>query len=84
MRFVVYKGAITVDGVSLTISAVQRDGFELALIPTTLERTTLKAARAGARVNLETDIVGKYVSRYLGGAGGGGVTMDFLKSHGIT
>ena len=84
MRFVVYKGAIAVDGVSLTVSAVQRDGFELAIIPTTLERTTLKSARAGARVNLETDIVGKYLFRYLGGAGGGGVTLDFLKSHGIT
>ncbi len=84
MKFVVYKGAIAVDGVSLTVSAVQRDGFELALIPTTLERTTLEAARTGARVNLETDIVGKYVFRCLGGGGEGGVTLGFLKSHGIT
>jgi len=83
MKFVVYKGAIAVDGVSLTVSAVQRDGFELALIPTTLERTTLESARTGARVNLETDIVGKYVFRYLGGGGEGGVTLGFLKSHGI-
>ena len=84
MKFVVYKGAIAVDGVSLTVSAVQRDGFELALIPATLERTTLEAARSGARVNLETDIVGKYVFRCLGGGGEGGVTLGFLKSHGIT
>ena len=84
MKFVVYKGAIAVDGVSLTVSAVQRDGFEVALIPTTLERTTLESARTGARVNLETDIVGKYVSRYLGGGGEGRVTLGFLKEHGIT
>ncbi len=84
MKFVVYKGAIAVDGVSLTVSAVRRDGFELALIPTTLERTTLSAARPGDRANLETDIVGKYVFRYLGGGGEGGVTLDFLKQHGIS
>jgi riboflavin synthase len=83
MKFVVYKGAIAVDGVSLTVSAVRRDGFELALIPTTLERTTLESARTGARVNLETDIVGKYVFRYLGGGGEGGVTTEFLREHGI-
>jgi riboflavin synthase len=84
MKFVVYKGAIAVDGVSLTVSAVQRDGFEVALIPTTLERTTLETARTGVRVNLETDIVGKYVARCLGGGGEGGVTLGFLKNHGIT
>ncbi len=83
MKFVVYKGAIAVDGVSLTVSAVRRDGFELALIPTTLERTTLESARTRARVNLETDIVGKYVFRYFGGGGEGGVTLGFLKNHGI-
>ena len=84
MKSIVYKGAIAVDGVSLTISAVRRDGFEMALIPTTLERTTLKNARPGVRVNLETDIVGKYVTRYLESARGNGVTPEFLKSHGIT
>ncbi len=83
MKFVVYKGAIAVDGVSLTVSAVQRDGFELALIPATLERTTLESARTGVRVNLETDIVGKYVFKYLGGGGEGGVTPGFLKDHGF-
>jgi len=84
MKFVVYKGAMAVDGVSLTVSAVRPDGFELALIPLTLERTTLGAARPGDRVNLEADIVGKYVLRHLEGGGGGGVTMDFLKQHGFS
>jgi riboflavin synthase len=83
MKFMVYKGAVTVDGVSLTVSAVRRDGIELAIIPITLERTTLGIVRAGERVNLETDIVGKYVLKSLEG-GGGGVTLDFLKDHGYS
>jgi len=83
MKFMVYKGAVTVDGVSLTVSAVRRDGFELALIPITLERTTLGLARVGERVNLETDIIGKYVLRSLEGSGGG-LTLDFLKDHGYS
>jgi len=85
MKFVVYKGAVAVDGVSLTVSAVGRESFELALIPLTLERTTLGGARPGSRVNLEADIVGKYVFRYLeGGRESGGVTLDFLKRHGFS
>jgi riboflavin synthase len=85
MKFVVYKGAVAVDGVSLTVSAVRQDGFELALIPITLDRTTLGEARPGSRVNLEADIVGKYVFRYLEGGGeSGGVTLDFLKQHGFS
>jgi riboflavin synthase len=84
MKFMVYKGAVTVDGVSLTVSAVRQDGFELALIPITLERTTLGVVRPGERVNLETDIVGKYVLKSLEGGGGGGVTLDFLKNHGYS
>jgi len=82
MKFVVYKGAVAVDGVSLTVSAVRPEGFELTLIPLTLEHTTLGTARPGERVNLETDIVGKYVLRHL--EGGGGVTRDFLKQHGFS
>jgi len=82
MKFVVYKGAVAVDGVSLTVSAVRPEGFELTLIPLTLERTTLGASRPGERVNLEADIVGKYVLRHL--EGGGGVTRDFLKQHGFS
>ena len=83
MKFIVYKGAIAVDGVSLTISAVRRDAFETAVIPATMERTILKNARPGARVNLETDIIGKYVLKHLDAAKEGGITIDFLKTHGI-
>src|SRR4030066_1625001 len=65
MKYVVFKGAVAVDGVSLTVSAVHPDGFEVTLIPFTLNRTTFGGARPGDRVNVETDIVGKYVLRFL-------------------
>jgi riboflavin synthase len=59
------KGSITVDGVSLTITDVAQAGFDVALIPHTLEVTTLRDRQPGDRVNLEADVLGKYVKRYL-------------------
>lgn len=59
------KGSIAVDGVSLTVAAVVPGGFRVALVPHTLERTTLAALRAGHRVNLESDLLGKWVERLL-------------------
>ena len=64
-RYVVMKGFITVDGVSLTIAGMGKTYFEIALIPHTSERTTLGALRVGEEVNLEVDIVAKYVERLL-------------------
>ena len=64
-RYVVEKASITVDGVSLTVSAVGHDWFEVSLIPTTLELTTLGGAHVGTQVNLEVDIIAKYVERLL-------------------
>jgi riboflavin synthase len=63
LRYVVEKGSIAVDGVSLTVSAVEADGFEVSLIPETLERTTLGAAEPGRVVNLEVDVLAKYVEK---------------------
>ena len=60
------KGSVAVDGVSLTVSAVQGEWFETALIPATLDSTTLGALRPGDPVNLETDVLAKYVRRALG------------------
>jgi riboflavin synthase len=62
---VVEKGSIAVDGVSLTVSALSPSGFEVALIPHTLEVTTLRDCQPDDRVNLEADVLGKYVKRYL-------------------
>jgi riboflavin synthase len=66
MRYVALKGSIAVDGVSLTVAGVARGAFTVALIPYTLERTNLHAARPGTRVNLEVDVIAKYVERLLG------------------
>jgi len=63
LRYVVHKGSIAVDGVSLTVSAVDDSGFEVSLIPETLERTTLGAAAQGRTVNLEVDVLAKYVEK---------------------
>ena len=64
-RYVVEKGSITVDGVSLTVSSLGENWFEVSLIPTTLSATTLGLAKAGATVNLEADVIAKYVERLL-------------------
>ncbi len=65
LRYVVQKGSIAVHGVSLTVARVDERGFDVSLIPETLERTTLGGAAAGARVNLEVDVVAKYVEKLL-------------------
>jgi riboflavin synthase len=65
LRYVVEKGSIAVDGVSLTVSAVDGDGFEVSLIPETLERTTLGDAEPGRVVNLEVDVLAKYVEKLV-------------------
>jgi riboflavin synthase len=66
-RYVVEKGSIAVDGVSLTVAAVDGDGFTVALIPTTLAHTTLGSLRPGDTVNLEVDVVAKYLERLSAG-----------------
>jgi len=68
LRYVVQKGSITVDGVSLTVAEVDDESFSIALIPETLQRTTLGAAAPGRRVNLEVDVLAKYVEKLVTGA----------------
>jgi len=65
LRYVVEKGSITVDGVSLTVAGVDDASFDVSLIPETLERTNLGAATSGTPVNLEVDILAKYVEKLL-------------------
>jgi riboflavin synthase len=66
-RYIVHKGSVTVDGVSLTVSGIGDDWFEVSLIPETLKRTTLGLKQPGAEVNLEVDVLAKYVEKLLGG-----------------
>jgi riboflavin synthase len=65
-RYLAEKGSVAVDGVSLTVSALENATFSVALIPETLSRTTLGEAAVGDQVNLEVDILAKYVERLLG------------------
>jgi riboflavin synthase len=66
MRYVIEKGSIAVDGVSLTVAELDNRSFTVSLIPETLERTNLGQAGAGGRVNLEVDVLAKYVEKLMG------------------
>ena len=64
LDYIVYKGSITIDGVGLTVSLKTSKGFEVSLIPYTLSNTNLDKRKVGDRVNIETDMIGKYVLNY--------------------
>lgn len=68
LRFIAPKGSICVDGVSLTVNGVDAGGFTVGIVPHTLEVTTLGGIEPGARVNLEVDVIARYVARLLEGA----------------
>jgi riboflavin synthase len=81
---VIEKGSIAVDGVSLTVNAVSGHTFTVNIIPLTAKDTTLTGLAVGDRVNLETDIIGKYVAKLLGPHGAkAGVTEELLERHGF-
>ncbi len=65
LKYIVYKGSITVNGISLTVSNVRQDKFGVAIIPHTFENTTFKYLKIGDKVNIETDILGRYVENFL-------------------
>ncbi len=84
------KGSVAIDGVSLTLVAAQSGSFRVSLIPTTRDETTLGAITTGTQVNVEADVIGKYVRRTLeamltqgGSAGGGALTLDKLRDAGF-
>lgn len=89
LRYIVEKGSIALDGVSLTVNAVDETGFQVSLVPHTQECTHLAKKAAGARVNLEVDLIGKYVEKLLAGyrppadARSPGLSLLTLKEHGF-
>ena len=86
MPGIVQKGSIAVDGVSLTVAEVLPSGFRVCLIPFTWEHTSLRHRRVGDRINLETDMLGKYVQKYLASLAAskaGGVTLGDLQRAGF-
>lgn len=80
-RYIVEKGSVAADGISLTVNRCDRDRFYVNIIPHTIENTTLSFKKAGDVVNIETDILGKYVEKLL--QRGGRIDMDFLRQHGF-
>ena len=83
LRYIIKKGSVAVDGISLTVADADETGFSIAMIPHTAKLTTLGFKSAGNSVNLETDIIGKYVERLLSGRVEGGVSMELLKKSGF-
>lgn len=84
-RYLVEKGSVAIDGISLTVNSVAADSFTVNIIPHTASRTTLERKRPGDRVNIETDLIGKYVARLLTGqqGGGGGLSLELLAKNGF-
>ena len=86
-RYIAQKGSICVDGVSLTVNAVAGSVFDLNIVPHTLAETTLDMYRPGCKVNLEVDLIARYLERLLLGdaaATGQNITLDFLRAHGFS
>lgn len=85
-KYIAHKGSITVDGISLTVNSVAGKVFSLNIIPHTAEITTIGQWQAGSRVNLEVDVVARYLERLLLGdkaADASGISADFLAQHGF-
>lgn len=87
-KYIAEKGSITVDGISLTVNTVDGNLFDLNIVPHTLQETTMGTFSAGTRVNLEVDIIARYLERLLMGdkaaeQGGGGISMAFLAENGF-
>ena len=92
LRYIVEKGSITIDGTSLTVARVDSTSFAISAIPHTVAVTILGRKKVGDQVNLENDIIGKYVEKLMQGGSQssgtvepkkGGITMDFLAANGF-
>ncbi len=83
LRYIIKKGSVAIDGISLTVADVDAAGFSIAMIPHTARLTTLGFKHAGDSVNLETDLIGKYVEKLLAGRTEGGVSLELLRKNGF-
>lgn len=82
MEYIVEKGSITLDGISLTIASLKNDRFTVSVIPHTGKETTLLDKKTGDKINIECDIIGKYVKKFNSDTKSG-ITMDFLRENGF-
>lgn len=84
LRYIIEKGSIAIDGISLTVARVYKDSFSFSVIPHTASLTTLSSCRVGDSVNLENDCIGKYVERLMGRESqNSNITAGFLAKHGF-
>ncbi len=85
MKYIVHKGSVTINGVSLTVCKVDKNNFDVTVIPHTFENTTFKNLKKGDKVNIETDILAKYVESFMIKKNNVDsiITEDFLKEHGF-
>ena len=82
-NLIILKGSICVNGVSLTVSKILSCGFEVSLIPATTENTNLNHIKTGDIVNIEYDLIGKYIKKFVGSGSKTPITEDFLKENGF-
>jgi riboflavin synthase len=83
-RYVIFKGSLSIEGISLTVAKIEGTNVTVAIIPHTVEMTSLKSLRPGDRVNLEVDVIAKYVEKMLrGDSVSGGITVERLVSEGF-
>jgi len=85
IRYMIYKGSVAIDGISLTVANVDSNSIAIALIPHTIEMTNLKEKSIGEKVNIECDIIGKYIERFVNlttDTKHSTLNTDFLKKHG--
>jgi riboflavin synthase len=83
-RYIVKKGSVAIDGISLTVNEQHGNMFTVNIIPYTASKTTIGAKNLRDKVNIETDIVGRYIESFMSRSRGEGVTMNFLYEHGFT
>ena len=87
IKYIVYKGSVTIDGISLTVAEVDNESFKVSIIPHTGSETTLLEKNKGTIVNIETDIIGKYIERFVhtgnNKSNENRIDMDFLSKHGF-
>lgn len=81
-NYIVVKGSVALDGISLTVTDVKNELFEVSIIPHTIEKTSLKDKKIGDKINIECDIVGKYIEKFTC-AKSQGITYDFLAQNGF-
>jgi riboflavin synthase len=89
LKYIIYKGSIGIDGISLTVAYVDEEVFKVSVIPHTLDNTILPEKKINSIVNLECDLVGKYIEKLFGGKNAEqktekeDITLDFLKNNGF-